>query len=93
MLVVIDDNGAATHVFRVWTEVEGGLDCNDRIGIFSGTEYLAIVALVAELRPDVAHDGQGIARIGETPRARRRRKARREDDRLRAPEGERYEDV
>lgn len=42
----------------------------------------------------VQPDAQSLARVGPEPyKAKRRRKQRREDNQLRAPEGERYEDV
>ena len=47
-------------------------------------------ATIGKVQPDA----QSLARVGPEPyKAKRRRKPRREDNQLRAPEGERYEDV
>ena len=47
-------------------------------------------ATIGKVQPDA----QSMARVGPEPyKAKKRRKRRREDNQLRAPEGERYEDV
>lgn len=66
-----------------------------RLRCFSWNDYGVLKdlydrATIGQVQPDA----QSMARVGPEPyRAKKRRKARREDNQLRAPEGERYEDV
>ena len=66
-----------------------------RLRCFSWNDYgllkdLYDRATIGRVQPDA----QSLARVGPSPyKAKKRRKSRREDNQLRAPEGERYEDV
>lgn len=85
-------------------EVDLDLDDNDlvnayrdgqRLRCFSWNDYGVLKDLYDKAtKGALLPDAQAMARVGPEPyRAKKRRKARREDDRLRAGDGKRYEDV